>query len=78
MSKGGLVAHWIKICYERDKQIYVLDLDRISAFSLSWNGRLTLYFPGGETSIVLTQQSDPEAYSKVLDFIKETTGFPLP
>ena len=72
------MAHWIKICYERDKQIYVLDLDRISAFSLSWNGRLTLYFPGGETNIVLTQQSDPEAYSKVLDFIKETTGFALP
>ncbi|WP_017717264.1 hypothetical protein [Kamptonema formosum] len=72
------MAHWIKISYERDKQVYVIDLDRISAFSLSWNGRLTLYLSNHQTGIEITQQSDPEAYHKILDYIKETTGFPLP
>jgi hypothetical protein len=72
------VAHWIKICYERDKQVYILDLDRISAFSFSWNGRLTLHLGNGEPSIVLTQQSEPEAYEKIIDYIKEKTGFAMP
>lgn len=72
------MAYWIKICYERDKQVYILDLDRISAFSFSWNGRLTLYLGNGETSIVLTQQSEPEAYEKIINYIKQTTGYAMP
>jgi hypothetical protein len=71
------VSYWIKINYERDKQVFVLDLDRISAFSLSWNGRLTLYFPNGESSLVITQQSEPEAYQKILDYVEKKTGHSL-
>jgi len=68
------VAYWIKINYERDKQTHVIDLDRIGAFSLFWNGRVTLYLPNGEP-LVVTQHSDPESYHKVLDYIEKTTGF---
>ncbi|MGC9505882.1 hypothetical protein [Baaleninema sp.] len=71
------MAYWIKINYERDKQVYVIDLDRISAFSLSWNSRLTLYLTESDRAIVLTEQSEPEAYQKVIDYIEKTTGYSL-
>lgn len=68
------MAYWIKINYERDKQTHIIDLERIGAFSLSWNGRVTLYLPNGEP-LVITQQSDPDSYHKILDFVEKTTGF---
>ncbi len=71
------MARWIKISDEREKQVYAIDLERIGAFSMSLNGRLTLYLPNNEP-LVLTQQSDPQAYHQILDYIKETTGFVLP
>ncbi|MDC0833994.1 hypothetical protein AY599_07685 [Leptolyngbya valderiana BDU 20041] len=71
------MAYWIKINYERDKQVYIIDLDRIVAFSLSWNSRLTLYLTEGDRPIVLTEQSEPEAYQKVIDYIEKTTGYSL-
>ncbi|WP_071516477.1 hypothetical protein [Geitlerinema sp. PCC 9228] len=72
------MTNWIKINYERDKQVYVIDLDRICAFSLSWNGRLTIYLNNSDTHLTITMQSDPEAYEQIVNYIKEKTGYTLP
>ncbi|MBO9998114.1 MAG: hypothetical protein J7641_03745 [Cyanobacteria bacterium SID2] len=71
------MAYWIKINYERDNLVYVVDLDRISAFSLSWNSRLTLYLTDSDQTLVLTEQSEPDAYQKVMDYIEKHTGHSL-
>lgn len=72
------MAYWIEIDDPRDRQVYLVDLDRVSAFSLSYNHRLTLYLQSGEAkTLVLTSQSAPEAYRQVLDYIEKTTGHTL-
>lgn len=70
------MAYWVKITYERN--IYVIDLERISAFAYTPNGRLSFYLPDGGTHVVLNPQGSPDAYQQVLDYIEKTTGQTLP
>jgi hypothetical protein len=63
---------WIKFIYERNT--YVVDLSRISAFACSENGRLRFWLPDGKVAIVLHPRSNPEAHQKILDYVEETTG----
>lgn len=70
------MAYWIKITYDRNQ--YVIDLDRVGAFCHTSNGRLTFSLPGDNTPIVVNQQSNPEAYQKILDYIEKMTRYRLP
>jgi 3-methyladenine DNA glycosylase/8-oxoguanine DNA glycosylase len=66
------VAHWIKLIYDRNS--YVIDLDRVSAFCHSQNGRVSFAVFEGLVTIVINQQSDPAAYQKILDYVEKKTG----
>jgi len=70
------VAHWIKITYERNT--YVIDLDRVTAFCYMPSHRLSFTLLDGTTTIVVNQQTDAEAYQILLDYVEKRSGFPLP
>lgn len=63
---------WITLIYERNK--YVINLSSISSFCASPNGRLTFWLPGSSIPIILSSQTEPEAYNRVIEFIKKHTG----
>jgi hypothetical protein len=69
------VAHWIKLIYERNT--YVIDLDRVTTFCLSHNGRISFPVMDGSTTIVINHHSDPSTYQALLDYIEQQTGQPL-
>jgi hypothetical protein len=69
------VAYWIKLTFERNN--YVIDLDRIAAFCQSPNSRISFVLPDSNLTIVVNQQSDPETYQQILDFIHERSGYSL-
>ncbi|MFB2922293.1 hypothetical protein [Aerosakkonema funiforme] len=66
------MAYWIKISYERKE--YVIDLDRVCAFSYEPNSRITFWLPESAFPIVINPQGHPEAHQKVLAYIQATTG----
>lgn len=70
------MAYWIKISYERNN--YVIDLDRIGAFCHVPSSRLTFNLPDSNSTIIINQQSSPEVYQKILDYIEKKTGQQLP
>lgn len=70
------MAYWIKLTYERN--IYVIDLDRVMAFCHLPNGRISFTLLDGNTVIVINQQSDPVTYQTLLDYIEKRTGLRLP
>jgi len=61
------VAFWAKIPFER--QIYVIDLDRIDTFICATNGKISFWLPDSQTPIVLTPQGELESYLKVQKYI---------
>lgn len=63
---------WIKFVFERNT--YVVDLDSISSFACTENGRLMFSLPNAKVPIVIHPQSNPEAYQQVLEYIEQTTG----
>jgi len=63
------VAYWIRVNYERNE--YVVDLDSLSAFACSPNGKITFWLPDSSIPIVVNQQSDPKGYQQVIEYIKE-------
>lgn len=69
------MACWIKLTYDRD--VYIIDLDRVSAFRCTPNGRLSFAVLDGTVTIVLTQQSDPATYQAILDYVEKKTGLSL-
>jgi hypothetical protein len=69
------VAYWIKLIYDRNT--YVVDLDRVSAFCHTQNGRISFSVLDGTVTIVINQQSDPDSYQALLDYIEHKTGFSL-
>ena len=70
------MAYWVKINYERN--VNVIDLERISAFAYTPNGRLSFYLPEGGTHVILNPQGNADAYQQVLKFLEKTTGHTLP
>jgi hypothetical protein len=70
------VAYWIKLTY--DRSTYVIDLDRISAFCHTPNGRVSFSAFDGELTIVISQHSDPSTYQAILDYVEKRTGLSLP
>jgi hypothetical protein len=69
------VAYWIKITYDRN--IYVIDLDRVAAFCQAANGRLSFSLPDDDITIVINPQSDPNTYRLLLNYIEKQTGYSL-
>jgi hypothetical protein len=70
------VAYWIKLDFERNT--YVIDLDRVTAFCYAPNARVSFALLDGNTTIVVTQQGDPDSYQRLLDYVEKRTGFSLP
>lgn len=70
------MAYWIKLNYERNT--YVIDLDRVTAFSYASNARVAFTLLDGSTTIVVTHQGDPASYQAILDYVEKRTGFSLP
>jgi hypothetical protein len=66
------VTYWIKISYERNE--YVIDLDRVSAFAYEPNGKLSFWLPDNGFPIMLNPQGHPEAHQKVLTYIEQVRG----
>lgn len=69
-------AYWVKITYERKD--YAINLKGISSFCCEQNGRITFWLPEGSMPIVIHPQSNPDAYEKVIAYIKDATGYSLP
>jgi hypothetical protein len=67
-SKGS----WSQIHYDRKE--FTIDLSRISSFICEPNGRLSFWLPDSAITIIITRQANPDAYQKVHDYIKNTTG----
>lgn len=63
--------HWIKFIYERNT--YVVDLNCVSSFACTHNGRLMFWLPDGKVWIVIQAKTNPEVYHQILDYL-ETTG----
>jgi hypothetical protein len=66
------VAYWVKIYYERNE--YVVNFERVSAFCHERNGRITFWLPNSGIPIVVNPQNNFEDYTKILDYIKYATG----
>lgn len=60
------MAYWVKVKYERN--LYIVDLDCVSAFVCASNGRITFWLPDSTTSIVITKLANPDDYQKLLDY----------
>jgi hypothetical protein len=69
------VAYWVKLNYDRKE--YFVDLDRISAFALAPNGRLTFWLPDSSIPLIFTRQANADEYYKVLDYINRITTHSL-
>jgi hypothetical protein len=69
------VAYWIKINYERNE--YVIDLDRISAFACASNGRITFWLPDSSIPIIITQQGNPEDYHQLSEYVEKATRYSI-
>jgi hypothetical protein len=67
---------WVKIHYDRKE--FAIDLSRISSFVCEPNGRLSFWLPDSTNTIILTRQGNQDAYQKVNEYIKNTTGQSLP
>lgn len=65
------VAYWIKINYERKE--YVIDLDRVCAFSSDPNGRIAFWLPDSAFPIVINPQNNIDAHQKVLAYIQNVS-----
>jgi hypothetical protein len=69
------VAYWIKINYERNE--YVVDLDRLSAFACAPNGKITFWLPNSAIPIIINKQNNPEDYQQVLEYIQQVSAHSL-
>lgn len=65
------MPYWIKVSYERNE--YVIDLDRISAFACTPNGKVTFWLPDSAIPIIITRQSNPDGYQQVMDYIQQVS-----
>ncbi|MFW6359909.1 MAG: hypothetical protein ACOC0N_11950 [Chroococcales cyanobacterium] len=72
LLESSLVSSWARIFYDRCE--YIIDLNRLSAFSYSPNKKLTFWLPDSSLPIIVTPQSDPEGFRKLVTFIEKKTG----
>lgn len=65
------MAYWAKIVYEKNE--YVVNFERVTAFCCEANGRVTFWLPDCAIPIVINPLSNPQDYEKVLEYIKRFT-----
>jgi hypothetical protein len=70
------VAYWIKLIYDRNT--YIVDLDRVSAFCCTQNGRISFAISDGLVTVIINQQSDPTTYQAIMEYVQKTTGMSFP
>ncbi|NMG09124.1 hypothetical protein [Brasilonema sp. UFV-L1] len=69
-------SYWVKILYERNE--YIINLNCISSFRYEPNnGRITFWLPNSTVSIIIHPLNNPESYTKILEYIQQTTGYIL-
>ncbi|MEC4986803.1 MAG: hypothetical protein SAJ37_18520 [Oscillatoria sp. PMC 1068.18] len=73
ISSHSLMGNWVKIFYDRNE--YVIDLNRISSFCYYSQNKVSFWLPDSSREIIITQQGDPESYSKIVNFILRKTGY---
>ncbi|MEI2577414.1 hypothetical protein [Scytonema sp. PRP1] len=66
------MVYWVKIHYERNE--YVVNFERVTAFCHERNGRVTFWLPDCAIPIVVNSQNNLEDYQKILDYIQHVTG----
>ncbi len=76
LSKKKTNEWWVQIIYDRDE--WLINLNSISAFAYEGNGRITFWLPDSTEDIIINNNSNPEAYSKISKFIKQVIGHSLP
>ncbi|WP_072621467.1 hypothetical protein [Spirulina major] len=60
------MTHWVKIPEAR--QHYLIDLEQVTAFVCSKNGRLTLWLPDSRMPMVLTRGGNLGTYDRILTY----------
>ena len=76
ITSQGIPNNWIRVEYERKE--YLINLNRIHAFTCDTGKRITFWLPDGVEPIILNPQSYPEVYHQVQEYIRTTTGYSLP
>ena len=66
------MAYWVKIRYERNE--YVINFERVSAFCYEKNGRITFWLPDSAIPVVINPQNNLEDYQKISQYIEQITG----
>lgn len=69
-------AYWVNIEYENKN--FLVNLKKIAAFSSELNGRITFWLPEAAIAIIIHPRTNSEAYQKVQNYIKHSTGLSLP
>lgn len=69
-------TYWVKIDYENKH--FLINLKKIGAFSCEPNGRITFWLPDSTVPIVIHPSTNQEAYEKIQNYIKQSTGISLP
>lgn len=62
------MAYWVSVKYERNK--YVINLDRVSAFVCAPNGRITFWLPDGGTAVIVNRHKEVDDYEKILNYVE--------
>ena len=68
-------GRWVKITDGKNE--YLVNLYCISSFCQEPNGRISFWLPDGTIPIIINPLSNPDSYEKVLQFVKNTTGYSL-
>ncbi len=76
ITRAGDRDRWICINYDRNE--WYIDLNSITSFVCEPNGRITFWLPDSTKDLVINPQGNPEAYQKLIEFIRKKTGFSLP
>lgn len=69
------MAYWIKVNHERNE--YIVDLDRLSAFVCAPNGKITFWLPNSSLPVILNQQSNPDGYQQVWEYVQQVSTYSL-
>jgi archaellum component FlaF (FlaF/FlaG flagellin family) len=65
------VAYWEKILYDRNE--YIVNFDRVTAFCSEPNSRVTFWLPDNAIPIVINQQSNQKDYQKIQEYTNKVT-----
>lgn len=65
------MAYWEKILYDRNE--YIVNFDRVTAFCSEPNSRITFWLPDNAIPIVINPQSNQKDYQKILEYTNKVT-----